>query len=385
MKLADNIYWVGAIDWNVRNFHGYLTQRGTSYNAFLIIDEKITLVDTVKSNFTSEMMERIKALVNPADIDYVVCNHVEMDHSGALPFVMEQAPNAQLVASPKGMKGLEQHYKANWKMKPVKTGDELQLGKNTLSFIQTPMVHWPDNMVCFLKEQKILFSNDIFGQHYASHQRFDDECPKDIVMEEARKYYANIVLPYAKQVVKAYEEISQLDMKMIFTSHGVCWRKGVRNILNEYKKWAGNQTVKKALVVYDSMWGSTEIMARNILFKTFEEKGYVVELRNLQATHISDIMTDFMDAEFICVGSPTLNNNVMPNVAAFLTYLNGLSPRDRKAVAFGSYGWGGHSIANIKEALENAGFDVKISLKTKYIPDEEEQKSLIDALKEAIE
>ncbi len=370
-KIKENIYWVGAIDWDVRNFHGYLTQKGTTYNAYLIIDEKITLIDTVKSSFTNEMLARISDIIDPSKIDYIVSNHVEMDHTGALPKMMELAPNATIVTCPNGDKGLKAHYKQDWDFKIVKTGDKLLLGKRSLEFVLTPMVHWPDNMVAFMPEENILFSNDSFGQHYASSERFDDECHPDIVMEEAKKYYANIVLPYGKQVQKELEAASTLDIKMIAPSHGIIWRSNLDKIIALYQKWSKNETKKKAIIVYDTMWHSTEIMA-NALMGVFEEKGFSISMRNLQFNHISDIMTEILDAEYICVGSPTLNSTMMPSVAGFLTYMSGLAPKNRKAISFGSYGWGGKTMDEINIFFEKSGFDIIATEKIKYIPGNKE-------------
>lgn len=370
-KIKENIYWVGAIDWDVRNFHGYLTQRGTTYNAYLIIDEKITLIDTVKPGFKNEMLARISNIIDPSKIDYIVSNHVEMDHSGALPKMMELAPNATIITCPNGDKGLKAHYKKDWDFKIVKTGDKISLGKRSLEFLLTPMVHWPDNMVAYMPEEKILFSNDSFGQHYASSERFDDECHPDIVMEEAKKYYANIVLPYGKQVQKELDAASALDIKMIAPSHGIIWRSNLDKIIPLYQKWSKNETNKKAVIVYDTMWHSTEIMA-NALLEVFEEKGFSTSMRNLQHNHISDIMSELIDAEYICVGSPTLNSTMMPSVAGFLTYMSGLAPKNRKAISFGSYGWGGKTMNEINSFFEKSGFDIIASEKIKYIPSEKE-------------
>ena len=370
-KIKENIYWVGAIDWDVRNFHGYLTQRGTTYNAYLIIDEKITLIDTVKPGFKNEMLARISNIIDPSKIDYIVSNHVEMDHSGALPKMMELAPNATIITCPNGDKGLKAHYKKDWDFKIVKTGDKISLGKRSLEFLLTPMVHWPDNMVAYMPEEKILFSNDSFGQHYASSERFDDECPPDIVIEEAKKYYANIVLPYGKQVQKELDAASELDIKMIAPSHGIIWRSNLDKIIPLYQKWSKNETNKKAVIVYDTMWHSTEIMA-NALLEVFEEKGFSTSMRNLQLNHISDIMSELIDAEYICVGSPTLNSTMMPSVAGFLTYMSGLAPKNRKAISFGSYGWGGKTMDEINKFFEKSGFDIIGSEKIKYIPSEKD-------------
>lgn len=381
VRIKDNIYWVGAIDWDIRNFHGYLTQRGTTYNAYLIIDEKITLIDTVKHYLFDEMIARISQVIDPAKIDYIVSNHVEMDHSGGLPKLLEMAPNAKIFTSPNGESGLKAHYKKNWDMQVVKMGETISIGKRNLSFVPTQMVHWPDNMVSYLAEDKILFSNDAFGQHIATSERFNDQFPIDILLEEAAKYYANIVLPYGAQVQKALEQLNGLDIEIIAPSHGIIWRSELGNIIDKYKIWSNNTTENKAVIVYDSMWDSTEKIAYAVL-EAFEEMNMSTYMRNLKTVHISDIMTDVLTAKYICVGSPTLNNNMMPTVAAFLTYLKGLAPKKRVGLAFGSYGWGGQSIGQVEEVLAGLGFDLLEQVKIRYIPEQaqlEEVKQKIKA------
>lgn len=380
VEVKEGVYWVGGIDWNLRSFHGYLTQRGTTYNAYLIIDEKITLIDTVKSYLTREMLERIRSVIDPSKIDYVVCNHVEMDHSGGLPEIMKIVPNAALFCSPKGETGLREHFKQSWNFRPMESGSVINLGKRNLHFILTPMVHWPDNMVVYMPEGKILFSNDAFGQHLASSERFDDELPLDISILEARKYYANIVLPYSRQVQKVLVGIEDIDIEIIADSHGIIWRKHVKEIISNYKSWASNETRKKALIVYDTMWHSTEAMALAIQ-DAFEQKGYVTSLLSLQHNHISDIMTEVIDAEYICIGSPTLNGRMLPTMAAFLTYLTGLAPKNRKSIVFGSYGWGPKQIEDISTILTESGFEVVATEKIKYVPSGED----LDALRLRIE
>ncbi|MFC2097080.1 FprA family A-type flavoprotein [Bacteroidota bacterium] len=369
-KIKDNIYWVGAIDWNVRNFHGYLTQKGTTYNAYLIIDEKITLIDTVKLGFKDEMLSRISDIVDPSKIDYIVSNHVEMDHSGSLPEIKEIAPNAKIITSPSGAKGLKLHYFHDWDYQVVNSGDSINIGKLNLQFLLTPMVHWPDNMLTYVPEEKLVFSNDSLGQHLASSERFDDEYPSDIIFEEAKKYYANIVLPYGKQVEKELKEVSKLDIEMIAPSHGLIWRSNIARIVSEYQKWCLNKTKKRAVIIYDTMWGSTEKMAA-IIKEVFEEKGIYTQMRNLQKSHISDIMTELIDCEYICVGSPTLNSTMMPSVASFLTYMSGLAPSGRKAITFGSYGWGGKTLDEMNNYFKKSGFEILLSKKIKYIPSKE--------------
>ena len=260
VELKPGIYWVGGIDWTIRNFHGYTTNRGTTYNAYLIVDEKIALVDTVKHYLFDEMLDRIREIIDPTKIDYIISNHVEMDHSGSLEKMLKQAPNAEILTSPQGEKGLRRHYKKDWNFRVVKTGDVLELGKRTLHFVQIPMVHWPDSMVTYIPEEKLLLPNDAFGQHLATPERFDDELEWGILREEASKYYANIVLPYGDQVKKALDALGGLDIDMIAPSHGIIWRMHIPNILAEYQKWCTHQTEKRAVIIYDTMWGSTEKM-----------------------------------------------------------------------------------------------------------------------------
>ncbi len=382
-KILNGIYWVGAIDWNLRNFHGYLTQKGSTYNAFLIIDEKITLIDSVKPCLTDEMLERIKSIIDPSTIDYVICNHVEMDHSGGIPKIMELAPNATIIAPFAGEQGLKEHYKKDWKFSTVKTGDSLSIGKRSLNFVLTPMIHWPDNMLTYCPEEKILFSNDSFGQHLASAERFDDEFPIDIAIEEAQKYYGNIVLSYNLQVQRALETVKSLHTEIIAPSHGLIWRSHIPEIISKYTKWASNTTDNLALVVYDTMWDSTLKIAEAIR-EGFEKKGVKVKVTSLNHNHISTIMTDVVDAKYICVGSPTLNSNMLPTVAAFLTYLKALSPRKRTALAFGSYGWSGQSIEQVSAELINCGFEVLDSIKVKFIPDQNTLAEIANKVNELI-
>ncbi|MCJ7834910.1 FprA family A-type flavoprotein [Cuneatibacter sp. NSJ-177] len=381
IEVKKGIYWVGAVDWSVRNFHGYTTNRGATYNAYLIIDEKITLIDTVKAPFAGELLARIRSVVDPEKIDYVVSNHVEMDHSGALPVIMKACPNAKVVTSaPSGIKGLTAHY-GEYDYMPVKGGDTLSLGERSLAFVTTPMVHWPDNMVTYCPEEKILFSNDAFGQHYASNGRFDDQEPLDVVLQEAKKYYANIVMPYSKQAGGAVTACGGLDFEMICPSHGVIWRGHIKEILEAYGKWTSGATEEKALVVFDSMWHSTEQMALAVL-EGFTQKGICAKLFDLKCCHNSDILTDVLDCTYIAVGSPTLNNQMLPTVASFLCYLKGLSPKNRKAFAFGSYGWGGQSIGLVEDELKACGFDICLDkIRIQYVPKEEQLLEITEKVK----
>lgn len=375
-KIKEGIYWVGGIDWSVRNFHGYTTGRGTTYGAYLILDEKITLIDTVKPEFTDEMMERIRDVIDPGKIDYVIANHVEMDHSGGIPAIQKACPNATILTSgPSGVKGLAAHY-GEYPYQGVKGGDTLSIGKRTLSFIMTPMLHWPDNMVTYCPEEKILFSNDAFGQHFASSERFDDETELSIVLEEGKKYYGNIIMCYGKQASMAWKAVNELDIDMIAPSHGVIWRSYVKDILKAYKTWSDNKPDRGALVVYDSMWHSTETMAVTIA-EAFRNQGIFAKLYDLKSNHNSEIIPEILTSKYVAVGSPTLNNQMLPTVASFLCYLKGLSPKDRKAFAFGSYGWSGQSIKMVEEELKTCGFDICMEAQRQiYVPTKEQLEQL---------
>ncbi len=372
VKIKPEIYWVGAIDWNIRNFHGYDTRRGTSYNAYLIIDNKITLIDTVKHYLFDEMLSRIKKIIDPNKIEYIVSNHVEMDHSGSLPKMKKESPSAKIITSTRGQKGLLRHYKKDLDFQIVKSGDTLNIGKRTLHFVHTPMVHWPDSMVTYIPLDKLLLPNDAFGQHIASNQRFDNNFEWGILREEAAKYYANIVMPYGDQVKKALETVSKLDIDMIAPSHGVIWRSKIPEILKEYKKWANFESENKALIIYDTMWGSTEKIAYSLM-DGLSESGINVLLRNLKNNHISDIITDVQDSKLILLGSPTLNNGMMPSMAGFLTYLKGLKPRNRIGFIFGSYGWGGQAVGEIENIIKDLSWDMPYnSINLNYIPNDTE-------------
>jgi len=378
IKLRDNIYWVGAIDWSMRSFHGYDTQRGSSYNAYLIIDDTITLIDTVKHGFEEEMLARISSVIDPSQINCVISNHVEPDHSYGVSLISSLAPSAKIVTSaPNGLKGLRAYY-GELPYETVKAGDSISLGKRTLQFIPTPMLHWPDSMVTYCPEEKILFSNDAFGQHLASGKRFDDENDLAILCEEAKKYYANILFPYGAQAKAALKALHGLDMEMIATGHGIIWRSHIPEIIERYKQWSSGETEERAVIVFDSMWHSTEAMAHTIA-EAFIDKGYSVGYYDIKKNAHADIMTDILTSRYLAVGSPTLNNTMLPTIGGFLCYMRGLAPKGRKAFAFGSYGWGGQSIQQIEDELKAGGCEIAMDkVRILYVPSEEQLKSLHD-------
>jgi len=374
VKLTENIYWVGVIDWNIRDFHGYTTKRGTTYNAYLIIDEKKALIDTVKHTFSNELIRKINEITALESLDYIIINHVEMDHSSSLPKIAKHAKKATIITSRRGKDGLTKHYGEKLAVETVKTGDELKLGKKTLRFVEAPMLHWPDSMFTYVVEDGILMPNDAFGQHLASSQHFDDEIDENILMEEAAKYYANILMPLAPLITRKIQELTQMriPINMIAPSHGVIWRSEPMKIVKAYLDWSKGVHRRKAVIVYDTMWGSTDKMARAIA-EGIAKQGVEVKFFKLRNSDNTEIVTEILDAKAVIVGSPTLNNSMFPSVSAFLNYVTGLKPRGKIWAFFGSYGWGGGTVKEMVEIARKAGFDVYGSpLEFKYVPTKEE-------------
>lgn len=375
VELSGGVYWVGAIDWNGRDFHGFTTPGGTTYNAYLVIGEKTALIDTVKSPFAGEMLRRISQIIDPSKLDYIVVNHMELDHSGSLAELKKQT-DAKILITKKGVDILNGYFKGsgseNWDLEVVKTGDQLDLGGKTLLFLEATMLHWPDSMETFLKEDRILFSNDGFGQHIATSKRYDFEVGD--VLPEAAEYYANILMPFHMPLLRYLGLLTRLGIEplQIAPSHGIIWKKDLPKILEAYRSWAGGEVEEKVLVIYDTMWGSTEIMANEIV-EAVRAAGVEVKLLNLRKSSRSYIMKEMLDAAAFAVGSPTLNNGLFPTVGDFLVYLKGLRPQKKKAMAFGSYGWGGGAVKIIEQELKSAGIEViDPGLQIKYRPYEKE-------------
>lgn len=369
VKLAPGVYSVGAVDWTMRNFHGYETPRGITYNAYLIVDEKVCLVDAVKAPFAKELLERISQIIDPAKIDYIVCNHTEPDHSSALPAIMERAPQAKVVLTAQGKESIMKHYPNNYDFQVVKEGDVLDLGRNKLHFITMSMLHWPDSMASYLDGEEILFSNDAFGQHICTSKRFDDENEFSDIMYEAAKYYANILMPYTRLISKAVDKTETVPLKMIAPSHGIIWRKHIKDILAKYEQWGNGYHDDSIVIVYDSMWGATEDMARRIL-EGVAAVGPTVKLHRLTTSSLSDIMTDILEAGGVIVGSSTQHNDVLATVGGFLTYLKGLRPVNKIGAAFSAYGWAGGAQKSIEESLIATGISVESSeLAFKWVAD----------------
>ncbi len=371
IEIVKGIYNVGTIDWNIRDFHGYSTKLGTSYNAFLILDEKITLIDSVKKEFADQLIENITHIIDPKKIDYVISNHTEMDHSGALSRVMHRiGEDKPLFCSKMGHKNLNRHFPQKWNYRAVENGEELNIGERTLVFLETRMLHWPDSMFTYSKKEKILFSSDAFGQHYAGQERFDDEVG-DAIIPHAKKYFANILLLYSPLILKLIDQVSALGLEfnMICPDHGVLWRKDPVKIIQAYAEWSRQEPQQKAVVVYDTMWHSTEMMADAII-AGLSESGVKARPFHLRKWHRSDIMTEVLDTRAVIVGSPTLNNGLYPTVSDFLTYMKGLKPQNKIGAVFGSYGWSGEAVKLIKKELEAMKFEIiEPELRIQYVPD----------------
>ena len=379
LELKNGIYWVGAVDYDVRDFHGYATPQGTTYNAYLIMDEKIVLVDTVKKGFGPDLLSHIAERTDPARIDYIIVNHVEPDHSGALLEVLDIAKNATLVTSQKGREGLMKHYPIPdraWKV--VATGDVINIGRRNLKFVTAPMVHWPDSMFTYVVEDKVLLPNDAFGQHWAHPLRFADQVGEEFCMEEAAKYYANILMPLGPVIAKKIEELCRMGIAvdMIAPSHGAIWRTNTSRIIAAYTDWTAFKAKPKIVIVYDTMWHSTEKLARRLV-ELLAGQDIEVKIYSIRKSDMSQVMRDILDAKVLLIGSPTLNADMFWTLGGFLTYLRGLKPQKKRVGIFGSYGWAGGGSRAIRREVEAMGLEViEPAFEVQYVPQEEELRKL---------
>lgn len=362
-KINDTVTWVGKIDWELRNFHGeeYSTHKGSSYNSYLIRDEKTVLIDTVWQPFSKEFIDNLKKEIDLNEIDYIVANHSEVDHSGALPELMKEIPNTPIYCTKNGAKLLKAHYHQDWNFVEVKTGDTLEIGKNKLIFVEARMLHWPDSMFTYLTGENILFSNDAFGQHYASELMYNDKVDSGELYQESIKYYANILTPFNALVIRKIEEVLSfnLPVDMICPSHGIIWRQNPLDIVNKYMEWAKNYKENQVTIIYDTMWNATRRMAETIAegLKAVD-KDVVIKIFNSSKSDKNDIIAEVFKSKAILVGSSTINRGILSSTAAILEMIKGLGFKDKKAAAFGSYGWSGESVKLITEELGEAGLEV---------------------------
>ncbi len=363
IKIKNNIYWVGKTDWELRTFHGYeySTHRGSSYNSYLIKEDKIALIDTVWKPFSKEFVENLASEIDLNKIDYVIANHAEIDHSGALPELMELIPDKPVYCTENGIRSLKGHYHKDWNFKPIKTGMRLSLGSKELVFIEAPMLHWPDSMFVYLTGDNVLFSNDAFGQHYANEYLFNDKVDQCELFQEAIKYYANILTPFSPLVKKKIEEFISLNLPLdiICTSHGVIWRDNPIQIVEKYMKWADNYAENQITLIYDTMWDGTKRMAEHIAKGIKQaDRDVTVKLYNVSLSDKNDIVTEIFKSKGILIGSPTINRGILSAIAGLQEEIRGLGFKKKKTAAFGTYGWSGESVKMLTEGLKSAGFEV---------------------------
>lgn len=380
VEIKPDIYWVGAIDWGVRDFHGYITKNGTTYNNYLIKDEQVTLIDTVKHDFCSVTLDNIRSIVDLSSITNLVINHIEPDHASSIDMVMKVIPNATVYISERGKKGIERYFDTSkWNMKVVKNGDTLKIGKYTLLFLETPMLHWPDSMVTYVKEAKLLISQDAFGQHIATSSRFDDEfveCHSQFELEDAiADYYANILMPFGQLIKTKIAEIVKagLEIDMIAPDHGVIWRKDPGKIIQKYLDLANNKADLRVAIIYDTMWHSTEHMTFPIM-QGIKSSGVDCRVIKLRSSSMSDAIKEFWTARGTLIGTPTINNVMFPSVAEFLYHLGGLRPKGRIIGAFGSFGWGGGAVKEAYESFRKMGLEIfEPGVQVQYRPTKDDE------------
>ncbi len=376
-KMTDKVTWVGKIDWELKKFHGdeYSTHRGSSYNAYLIRDKKTVLIDTVWQPYADEFVSDLRQEIDLNRIDAIVINHGEIDHSGALPTLMREIPDTPIYCTANGIKSLKGQYHQDWNFIPVKTGDTLELGESTLTFIEASMLHWPDTMFTYMDSERILFSTDGFGQHLATESLYNDTVDAGELYAEATKYYANILNPFSPIVTRKIKEIlaMNLPIDMICPSHGVIWREHPEQIVEKYLEWAGNYQENQISIVYDTMWNSTRRMAEAIAEGIGDaDRTVKVMLLNSSKADKTDIITEIFKSKAVVLGSPTVNNGYLYSIAGILELMKGAKFKKKKAAAFGSYGWSGESVKLINEELEKTGFEVvDAGKRITWAPDEE--------------
>ncbi|MDD3174122.1 MAG: anaerobic nitric oxide reductase flavorubredoxin [Herbinix sp.] len=377
-KITEKVTWVGKVDWELKSFHGeeYSTRRGSSYNSYLIRDEKTVLIDTVWQPFDKEFVSKLKQEIDLKEIDYIIANHGEIDHSGALRELLREIPNTPVYCTSKGAQILKGHYHEDWNFVTVKTGDTLELGKSKLIFIEAPMLHWPDSMFTYMTEDNILFSNDAFGQHYASESLYNDCVDDAELFEEAIKYYANILTPFSSLVTKKINEVLgfHLPVNLICPSHGVIWKENPVQIIEKYLEWANNYQENQITIIYDSMWNATRKMAEMIANGILKaDPNITVKIHNAAKSDKNDIITEVFKSKAILVGSPTINNGYLYSIGGILEMIKGLKFKNKSAASFGSYGWSGEVVKQLNEELEKCGFRViNNGHRSLWVPDEAE-------------
>ena len=363
-KIKNNVFWTGKTDWELLKFHGdeYSTHKGSSYNSYLVQEEKTVLIDTVWAPFAEEFVDNLAKEIDLNTIDYIVANHGEVDHSGALPALMKRIPGKPIYCTANAVKSLTGQYHQNWNFNVVKTGDKLDVGNGKeLVFVEMPMLHWPDSMATYLTKDNILFSNDAFGQHLASEKLFNDQVDPCDLFNEAIKYYANILTPFSQVLRKKLEEIISMNLQIdvIAPSHGVIWRENPMQIVEKYAQWANDYQENQITIVYDTMWGGTKTLAVNIAEGIgLADPDVVVKLYNLAKSDDNDVITEVFKSKTVVIGSPTINRSILHSTAGFIHLMKELKFKNKKAAGFGCYGWSGESVKLINTLMEDAGFAV---------------------------
>ena len=377
-KITEMVTWVGKVDWELDLFHGheFSTHRGSSYNSYLVRDEKTVLIDTVWSPYDDEFVTNLKKVIDLKEIDYIIVNHGEIDHSGALPALMREIPGTPIYCTNNGKRSLKGHFHHDWNIVTVKTGDTLDIGESQLIFVEAPMLHWPDTMFTYMTGENILFSNDAFGQHYATESLYNDLVDPCELQAEALKYYANILTPFSPLVKKKINELlaMELPINLIATSHGVIWKEEPLQIVQQYLKWADNYQENQITIVYDTMWNATRRMAEAIAVGiTQEDPNVRVKVYNAAVHDTNDIVTEIFKSKAVLAGSSTVNNRYLSAMAGLLEMVKGMKFKNKKAAAFGSYGWSGEAVKLLTADLEEAGFEVvNEGKRTLWVPSEDE-------------
>ncbi|MGI6747035.1 MAG: anaerobic nitric oxide reductase flavorubredoxin [Anaerovoracaceae bacterium] len=384
-KVKNNVYWVGKVDWDLKKFHGdeLSTHKGSTYNSYLVQEEKTVLIDTVWTPFSKEFVENLSEEIDLNKIDYIIVNHGEVDHSGALPELMKHIPDTPIYCSEQAVKSLRGQYHKDWNFKVVKTGSTLDIGNGKkFVFVEMRMLHWPDSMATYMTEDNILFSNDAFGQHYATEMLFNDLVDECDLLNESIKYYANILTPFSSALRKKLAEIASLNLPIdiIATSHGAIWRDNPMQIVEKYSEWASDYQENQITIVYDTMWNGTKELAERIAEGiALEDSKVVVKIYNVAKRDINDITTEIFKSKTVVVGSPTMGNNILHSVAGLISYLKSLKFKNKKATGFGCYGWSGESVKIINELMSNAGFEIiGDGFRCLWNPDEDTKKSAVE-------
>ena len=381
-QITKDVFSVGVIDWNMRNFHGntFITKNGVTYNSYLINDNEPALIDVVHKGFEDEFIKNILEIISPEKIKHVILNHLEPDHSGAIEYMAKVLKNAKFYGTAKLKEGLLKYYDLNIEINVVKTGDKINLGNNTLTFVEIPMVHWPDSMITYCPEKKILFSNDAFGQHIATNKTFTDEIKQDILWQEVTKYYANILWPLGPMIEKSINNLLTMNLPIDFVapSHGLVWRNNINKVIEKYLSWTKNEVKNKVVVVYETMWGSTQIMAREIV-RALTNNNIEAKMFDIAKTDFAEVAYEMLEAKAFVIGSSTHDNEMLAYIAGYMHFLKGMKPKNRIAVSFGSFGWAGGAVKEIATNLSSFGIEVIDQISAKFKPNKEEMEKCYQA------